>query len=253
MSSYFTHMEPSGILLPSTSPRDGIFDSAKDPMAHQGLGGAPDESSFKRLNEAHQLPQYQEFLKHPNLRSFVREFTGWEKEVLLKRALLRHNCPGSQSTGIHYDQIFLRNGEPEFLTAWVPMGDCAATGGGLMYLENSADLARKIEDDFTERSKQLPAEERISAFNVNMSHKDGCISQDAEEFGRKEAKGKHRWLIADYEAGDVVFHTPWMIHAATKNEDELGRIRLASDLRFYDENATKDERWMKLFYYGDGL
>lgn len=44
-----------------------------------------------------------------------------------------------------------------------------------------------------------------------------------------------------------------MIHAATKNEDERGRIRLASDLRFYEDGAAVDRRWMKLFKYGDGL
>ena len=57
-------------------------------------------------------------------------------------------------------------------------------------------------------------------------------------------KGKLRWLVGNYEAGDVVFHNPWMIHAATKNEDEYGRIRLASDLRFYEEGAAIDERWI---------
>ena len=56
----------------------------------------------------------------------------WKQEILVTRALLRHNCPGSESTGIHYDQLFLRGGESNFLTAWVPIGDCAATGGGLM-------------------------------------------------------------------------------------------------------------------------
>lgn len=33
--------------------------------------------------------------------------------------LLRHNCPNSESTGIHYDQLCLRAGEPGFMTAWV--------------------------------------------------------------------------------------------------------------------------------------
>lgn len=121
-----------------------------------------------------------------------------------------------------------------------------------MYLEKSGELGKKIEEKFTEDAKVLPPEDRISAFNAHMAA-DGCISQDADEFSRKETGGKLRWLVADYEAGDVVFHTPWMIHAATKNEDELGRIRLASDIRFYEEGAAMDQRWQKLFTYGDGL
>ena len=37
------------------------------------------------------------------------------------------------------------------------------------------------------------------------------------------------------------------------DRDKLGRIRLASDLRFYEEGAAIDKRWMKLFKHGDGL
>ena len=170
----------------------------------------------------------------------------------MDRAMLRHNCPGSRSTGIHYDRVFLRGGLAEFLTAWVPIGDCAATGGGLMYLENSGALGEEMEAGFARDARTLSAEERIDAFNRCMNE-DGFLSHDAEEFGRVRAGGKLRWLVGGYEAGDVVFHKPYMIHAATRNEDELGRIRLASDLRFYEEGAALDQRWMKVWRHDDGL
>lgn len=101
VNSYFKQFAPTGILLPDTSPRDGIFDSAKDPLIHQGIGGAPQEVTHELLDAAHATPEYRKFLKHPNLRSFIREFMGWEKETMVKRAMLRHNCPNSLSTGIH--------------------------------------------------------------------------------------------------------------------------------------------------------
>ena len=177
----------------------------------------------------------------------------WNKEVLVDRAMLRHNCPGSLSTGIHYDKYFLRGGDAEFLTAWVPIGDCAATGGGLMYLENSNALGEEMEAEFRQKASTLsPSERFIDAFNEHMN-KDGFLSHDAEEFGRVRAGGKSRWLVGDYEAGDVVFHKPYMIHAATKNEDEYGRIRVSSDLRFYEEGTALDERWMKVWRHDDGL
>lgn len=93
-------------------------------------------------------------------------------------------------------------------------------------------------------------EERIDAFNVHME--GGHVSHDAAEFLQKEGAG-HIWLVGDYEAGDAVFHKPYMIHGATKNENPSGRIKLATDLRFYGEGAPLDERWMKTFYHGDGL
>ena len=174
----------------------------------------------------------------------------WSKKVLVERALLRHNCPGSLSTGIHYDQLFLRGGGAGFLTAWILIGDCAATGGGLMYLENSSALGEELEAESKRNANTLSAEELVDAFNKHMI-KGGFLSHDAEKFGRVRAGGKSRWLVGDYEAGDVVFHSP--IHAATKNEDELGRIRLASDLGFHQEEAAMDQRWMKGSKHDDGL
>lgn len=167
--------------------------------------------------------------------------------------MLRHNCPGSLSTGIHYDQYFLRAGTSEFLTAWVPVGDCAPTGGGLMYLENSNRLGEDMEAEFLAKAAHLSADERIDAFNAFMNQ-DGFLSHDAEEFTRTYCgEGKGKWLVGNYEAGDVVFHKPYMIHAATKNEDVEGRIRLASDLRFYEEGSGVDERWRKIWRHDDGL
>lgn len=73
---------------------------------------------------------------------------------MVKRAMIRHNVPQRLSTGIHYDKIFLRAGDAEFLTSWIPIGDCAANGGGLIYMEDSASLGRSIEDAFTERANE---------------------------------------------------------------------------------------------------
>lgn len=181
---------------------------------------------------------------------------------MVKRGMLRHNVPGGISTGIHYDKIFLRAGGAEFLTSWVPIGDCAANGGGLIYLEDSTPMGRAIEADFTKRAneKSFTDEERISAFNAQMT-KTGQLTDDAEIFARDmqarfggEGGKRPRWLMANYEAGDVVFHEPYMIHGAGRNEDKLGRIRLSCDLRFYEDGADCDERWMKKYWTpNDGL
>jgi len=125
--------------------------------------------------------------------------------------MLQHSVPGSSSTSIHYDQIFLRAGNPEheFLTALVPLSDIAIDGRGLMYLEGSSDLGRQFEQKFTEGAKHMTKEERENAFNANMMA-GGALSQDAEDF-RVTHGGQRRWLIANYQAGDVVFHNPYMV------------------------------------------
>ncbi len=91
----------------------------------------------------------------------------------------------------------------------------------------------------------------MSAFNQNMS-KFGQLSDDAGEF-RATKGGNRRWLVSNYEAGDVVFHDPYTLHASSKNEDPEGRIRLSTDLRFYKQGSDIDTRWMKLWTPGDGL
>ena len=52
------------------------------------------------LDSIHADPVYREFLANEELRAFVREFMGWGREVLVERAMLRHNVPGSLSTGV---------------------------------------------------------------------------------------------------------------------------------------------------------
>jgi phytanoyl-CoA hydroxylase len=122
-----------------------------------------------------------------------------------------------------------------------------------MYLSDSADLGRQIEVDFTRRAEELSPEDRISAFNVNME-KYGQLSQNAADFHSQHQDGKERvWLVSGYEAGDVVFHDPYMIHTSTLNECPEGRIRLSTDLRFYREGSDLDQRWMKFWTPGDGL
>jgi phytanoyl-CoA hydroxylase len=89
---YFEHLEPTGILKPGTSPRDGIFDDTQDPIVHNGVGGRdlPEDLERQRLlTSAHTLPVYLEFLEHPDCRGFSREFMGWRNDVILKRTLLR--------------------------------------------------------------------------------------------------------------------------------------------------------------------
>ena len=127
-----------------------------------------------------------------------------------------------------------------------------------MYLENSDDIGKDMEADFTKRAEQFTPEERISGFNMNMA-RDGQLSHNVETFNKEILNGnfgskdkKRRWLVGNYEAGDVVFHNPFTIHGAVKNQDLQGRIRLSTDLRFYQE-GTEDKRWMRFWKPDDGL
>ncbi|EED15897.1 conserved hypothetical protein [Talaromyces stipitatus ATCC 10500] len=263
-TKYFEMMSPSGILQPDTQPVQGIFNSARASDDFPGIGagaagknGRPGGESAQVFIDlaiqAHYEDWYtKDLAKHPALLDFMAKFTGWNENTLgLNRSLLRNNVPGTKPIGVHYDQIFLRYGEPTSVTAWVPIGDISLTGGGLIYFENGDALGRQLEQDFTRKARDagMTDEETKNAFNQNMMS-TGLLSECPLEFARQY---NWRWLVSDYEAGDVVLHKPHAIHASTINNDPNNVIRLATDLRFVDQSKPYDERWTNFYRFGDGV
>ncbi|KAK3658296.1 hypothetical protein LTR22_008997 [Elasticomyces elasticus] len=264
---FFSQFDGTGLLKPGTSYVDGIYNSDEDVSLHRGVGGGnpAGEAELRHLTEAHTTKKYEDFTSHPQLRGMVRSVMGWEEEVMLQRTLLRHSVPGGDSTGIHYDRLFLRGGNAYFLTAWVPVGDVSSIGGGLYYLADSVSLGEAMETDYSERAKSFTEEEKISAFNQSMGS-TGYLAdhpdQFAEEHERVATKAgwssdRYKWLIGDFEAGDVVFHHPSVIHGSCGNDDPQGRIRLSTDLRFYNkadfDQGAADNRWTKYWHVDDKL
>lgn len=153
--SYFQRLQPCGVVQPGSDPRDGIFNASAGAGEYPGVGvsagsAAPASANEKLFTElalkAHTDAWYigsadgqkHGLVDHPALLGFVAGFTGWgaDNTLGIRRTLLRNNTPGNRAIGVHYDQIFLRHGEPSVLTAWVPVGDVALDGGGLIYLED---------------------------------------------------------------------------------------------------------------------
>jgi len=243
---YFEFLASTGVLKDGTAPVEGIFNPAKPPEEFPGIGsgisakGARAEEFVSRAVEAHYEDWYTNFCKHPVLYDFVSKFTGWDRNTLsLNRTLLRNNVPKSTPIGVHYDQIFLRYGEPTSLTAWVPIGDIKLNGGGLIYLQNGEQLGKLIEERFTRMAAEagMTEDQARSAYNANMT-KNGLLSSNPLHFAEQNDR---RWLITPYEAGDVVFHKPHMIHASTVNHDPDNVIRLATDVRFCDMSRPYDQ------------
>lgn len=157
--NYFNFLAPCGVLKEGSLPVAGIFDSAKDVAEFPGVGVGrvdsavtPEQKSkdFVTLAlDAHGQEWYvQDLCRHPVLLDFMTRFTGWGPNTRpLERTLLRNNIPNTKAIGVHYDQIFLRCGEPTSITAWVPMGDIDLRGGGLIYLEKGMVTILPRRDD----------------------------------------------------------------------------------------------------------
>lgn len=173
----------------------------------------------RRLMSIVRSAAYEGFCAQPSLVHFMDALLQGIS-YLHKRKLMRYVQPGTAAvTPAHYDLVYLRGGTSRLVTAWIPIGDTPVEMGGLVYLEGSHALGRSMEAEFQAKSGDLSPEERISAYNSHMAE-GGWISKDLPDMAERFDT---RWLAADYEAGDVVLHSPYMIHAATTNEDGARR------------------------------
>jgi ectoine hydroxylase-related dioxygenase (phytanoyl-CoA dioxygenase family) len=239
---YFAAFVDAGLPLIArgTDSVEGIFDDRAAP-ADPGLYN-------KVTMEIVRWAEYEAFC----LMTPIRRFYGMFLEgapYLHKRKLIRHGKPGDrQSTGAHYDLIYLRGGTDRICTSWIPIGDVPVERGGLVYLEGSDAWGRKKEAEFAARNRDLHPEERISAYNKNME--GGWLSNDLAAMADDLDT---RWLVADYEAGDMMVHSPYMVHASTMNVDPERRIRLSTDIRYQRVRDEIDVRWNNHWTLGDML
>ncbi|KIN08769.1 hypothetical protein OIDMADRAFT_141071 [Oidiodendron maius Zn] len=152
--AYFRFLSPSKVLKPGTSPVDGIFNPNNDLSNFGGLSSRQADmhklkgkqaALFSDLTvRAHTEKWYtDEFCQHPNVIDFAAKLTEWNDVRQFKRSLFRCNIPNSEPIGVHYDQIFLRQGDTTNITAWCVMGDIKIDGGGLMYLEKNSCIDRQ--------------------------------------------------------------------------------------------------------------
>ncbi|KAG8684624.1 hypothetical protein FRC11_011827 [Ceratobasidium sp. 423] len=245
---YFESMAPTGATKEGTNPVDGTYCGA-DPENYMPPGNGREGQNLEKAEEArlklyqvvrmtltnipvystqHREAHYSERLEkittHPAMFNFIKEFTNRPSVKLLKRQMLR---------AVHYDHIFLRYGPPTFLTGWLSFGDIKVEGGGLAYLEHAVPLAQAIEDDFSKRAAHFIIEERLSGFNANMA-RGGALSHASQEFSR--AHGDRKWLIADYEAGDIVFRCTCV--GVSNRASALMRSSADPDERFRSRGRT---------------
>jgi len=236
---YFNFMHESGLLAAGRDPVDGIY------------SGQPDGTGLTRklMAEFVREAAFESFCLSPRLWQFYEKFL--QGPVYLhKRKIIRHTIPYDPScTGAHYDLTYLRAGTDRVCTSWIPLGDIPVAMGGLVYLEGSDAMGRKLEAEFAAKNAHLPPAERISAYNKNMSA-TGWLTKNLPQLADRF---NTRWLIADYEAGDIMIHSAYMIHAATVNTNSNGCMRLSTDIRYQRLRDEIDARWQNHWSFEDTL
>ncbi len=234
---YFEAFRHTGMIRLDADPVKGIYDGANE-----------NKNLIRKMQlETHRWAAYEAFCLAKPIWQFYEAFL--EGPVYLhKRKLLRHVRPGeSLSTGAHYDLVYLRAGTDSVCTSWIPIGDIPHTMGGLIYLENSHHFGRRKEAEFTSCNADMPPEERINAYNKNMG-KHGWLTKDLPSLADRLDT---RWLMADYEAGDMVVHGAYTTHAATTNVSPDNRVRLSTDIRYQRVREEIDARWNNHWSFDD--
>lgn len=222
---FFTSFADSGLIQADTDPALGI------------RGGEVDQATLRHILFDQIVPsaEYAEFCTQPAIRNWF----AWllDDEVHLhRRRIIRHTRPGEAGIGTatqaHYDLVYLREGTDRVLSMWIPLGDCPYTLGGLIYLEGSHrhTLCEEREGRLHRPAASITADLPALAY-----------AQDA------------RWLVADYQAGDVVVHSAYIIHAALDNVNPHGLIRLSTDIRYQRLSDPIDWRWQNHWHDADGL
>ncbi|MEU9671696.1 phytanoyl-CoA dioxygenase family protein [Streptomyces bobili] len=225
---YFATLEDCGLIQPDSDPAEGLAASASD----------LDRARLRSLlfQQIVPGPQYEDLCRSPALVAFYEWFLGVGEVHLHRRKIIRHVGPGESGIGTatqaHYDLVYLREGTDRVLSSWIPLGDCPVERGPLIYLEGS--------------HHRVLAEEAAGRLRRPVASMTADLPGLAEEYGS-------RWLVTDFAAGDLMVHSPYVIHASLDNQDPGGAFRLSTDIRYQAASEPLDTRWQNHWHDQDGL
>jgi len=183
-------------------------------------------------------PPLQNLLYNPEgrLMSFFKHFLGGDVKHF-DFTWLRCVSPGL-GTPSHCDIVYMGRGTRRLYTTWVPLGDVDFNRGGLMMLEGSHKNERlrntygqKDVDTYCSNHPDDPAR-TANGYN-------GWLSENPAQI-RQTLGG--RWLVSEYQPGDMVIFCMDIVHGGMDNRSN--RLRLSSDSRYQLASEPCDERWI---------
>jgi ectoine hydroxylase-related dioxygenase (phytanoyl-CoA dioxygenase family) len=240
------------VLIRSALPRDAVLDLREAYLALFPAEFVKD-GDYRRGEFSGQLPQSlpthglaghpaHEFVRGETFNEFVDQavFARIAETLLggpverIRRTPLRHFVSGRKAASrAHVDGVYIAGDVGDVVTLWIPLGDCPAEAGGLVYLDRSH---RDISDEIAglDAPTNRPADKRP-------------ITHDLKWMSEVTNR---RWLTADYRAGDVIAHTPSIVHASLDPSTDL--MRVSTDIRFIRAGSDCDPRWQEHWSADDG-
>jgi len=195
------------------------------PFPNHGVPGHP---AYEFVRSA----MFRAFVEQPVFLTLAQRLTG-APFTQIRRTPLRHFPAATKiASRAHIDGTYIDGSPTEVITVWTPLGDCSMDMGSLMYLEGSHidNIAAKVRGG-------APMDRPTDVRPITHDLKWLCDVTS------------RRWLTADFEAGDVVVHSPYIIHATL---DAAAGERLSTDIRFRRVDSPQDPRWDKDWSSVDG-
>lgn len=222
---YFEMFDPA-LLRPGTSPEDGLYSGHwPDGLPPHGTEGHP---AYLLVRSA----SFQNFADSEELRSLSETLLDGPV-VRLLRAPLRHFIKGRPcASRAHIDFTYLDGGREDVVTLWISIGDCPIEAGGLVYLEHSSDLDLDALRDAMPRDRGWDRRP---------------ITHDLKALSDRTGR---RWQFADIRAGDVLLHSPFVVHASLNTMTDL--MRVSVDIRYALAHGGVDARWANHWSANDG-
>jgi hypothetical protein len=197
-------------------------------LPDHGLSGHP-AHSFVRGD------MFRRFTGMPFFKDIAEAVFGDTAEQI-RRTPLRHFIPGRKGASrAHLDKTYIDGVAADLVTIWVPLGDCPVEAGALLYLDGS------------HKDQAFETKVRYDNAPTDRAHDNRPLTHDlkwlADQTGR-------RWLTTHFKAGDVVIHSPSIVHASTDTQVDM--MRVSTDIRFQRKGAASDPRWHADWSADDG-
>jgi ectoine hydroxylase-related dioxygenase (phytanoyl-CoA dioxygenase family) len=148
---------------------------------------------------------------------------------------LRPMAPGL-GTPLHYDYPFFAKDATKIHTVWLPLGDITLGDGPLAVIEKSFqfdDLLAPIRATRFDRDHSNEAVQSAAYESANAQHPVELA----------EARSV-RILSTDFQAGDMVVFSGFLMHGSLDNHSPNNRVRLSCDVRYQPfDDPYDDDRY----------
>jgi len=214
-----------GFLVPGTDPMDAMAAPGKNPGWYPNI--VKDNVPLRHtLRSGRMMELFDRFLGGP---SFCFDYT-WFRLLM----------PGT-GTPPHSDIVYMGRGTHNLYTAWTPIGTADFVTGGLTILEGSHRH---------QRLRETYGQMDVDTFCANhppdsksgkgpWAKTGGSLGPNLNQLSRSLGG---RWVVGEFEPGDVVIFSVYAVHAGLDNHSQS--FRLSSDTRYQLSSDPKDERWI---------